>query len=353
MRPPDWYLLFTYPVLLAAAARWHYDVSLGVDLPTWIMTNLVVWAAYICFEGKAQPKALWLPFLLASLGCSFKFSLLPLLPPAALFAALAGRKTGSAPIAVGVLCCVPVILAMSANIRTSGCPLYPSAVACLSTEWSVPFARDIQADTTNFARRWVQSRSTGKEKLGLALLVFGGAAVSLARWRKDRTWFIPWALCGGAGGLVLLLWCAPNPRFGLGYFLIFPGLALMFATRPVAVGKPQWGNAALLASGVVAACLLMANRLGEERQFTVARLLLPSVMAAEPGQRVHIFDRDNDRWAVLTSKPASVGSFKFRTPVTSDQCWDIYEPCTPVIWDPNFRLRSGARGVRGGFVRVQ
>jgi hypothetical protein len=353
MRSPDWYLLLTYPVLLAAAAQWHYDISLGADLPTWIMANLVVWVAYMCLEGKTRPKALWLPFLVASLGCSFKFSLLPLLPAAVLFAALAGRKIGRAPIAVGAVCCLPVVLTMSANIRTSGCPLYPSALACLPTEWSVPFAHDIQADTTNFARRWILSQSTEKEKLGLALLVLGGALVSLVQWRRRRTWFIPWALCAGAGGLIFLLWGAPNPRFGLGYFLIFPGLALMSAAPRLPAGNAARGDAALLVSSIAVACFLLANRSGGEYQFAMNRFLLPSAMADEPGQRVHIFKRDNDHRAVLTIKPAAVGRFEFRMPVSSDQCWDVHEPCTPAIVDPNFRLKDSARGVGAGFVRAR
>lgn len=351
LRPCDWYLLAAYPLLLAAAWKWHYEISLGADLPTWILTVLAVWTAYLCLRGEIAPKALWLPYLLASIGCSFKFSVLPLLAATAVFAILAARRFGRPPLALGALCCIPVGLTLSANVLTSGCPLYPSAIACAPTHWTVPFAKDVQSGTTEFARRWLRSRSTNKEKAALLILVLGGAMLALFRPKITPGWYIPWGLCAGAAGLGMLLWGAPNPRFGLGFVAIFPALGLLAAAQSLPAGSGRWVGRSTLVSALLLAGLLVAGRPWELRELAPVRWLTPTTMAG-PGAHVHIFNRDHEYWDALSVRSASIGEFHFVMPVSTDQCWNVRDYCSPLLQDPHFQLQDPRRGARAGFVRA-
>jgi hypothetical protein len=371
MRPPDWYLLFVYPVMLCAAWSWHYEISLGADLATWIITTLVVWVAYLLVVGKAGQRALCLPLLLAALGSSFKFSVLPLLPLMLMFAVVAGRGGPRRPLAIYVICCIPVLLIISANVATSGCPLYPSALGRIPAEWSVPkqFAQHSTSMVTDFARwgrmpesekaahPWIISWATQTEKLGLLILAVLGAIFSAIRWKATRAWFIGWALCVGIGGLALLFWVAPNPRFGLGFFLIFPGIAILSTPR-----IPQIGSARLAKAGLLSVCLIVsASVLTVDTTIRHLNLLstsskdlfLPSAMPCNTGDEVHVFNRALDYWTKLETKQSVLGDFQFATPVSSDQCWNLGLPCSTCILDPAFRLKDPRKGLGAGFVHSE
>ncbi|HEY1203903.1 MAG: hypothetical protein ABSH46_11920 [Bryobacteraceae bacterium] len=362
-RPADWYLLFTYPILLAAAWSWHYDISLGPDLPAWILCALAVWVVLLLPPVEAGFGALSLPFLLASLACSFKFSMLPLLPltlPLPFLLARNGAPARWVRIAALAACSLPVLAAMAANVKTSGCPLYPSVAGRVQTRWAVPasFAQRVSEETTEFARwhgaeerhgrsraGWLVSWVRRKDKAGLLGLALAGALLLIRRWIAGRSRFLLWVLATGSAELAFLFWGAPNPRFGLSFFLLFPATAFALAA-----GRRQPGvlklRPAVLSLVAVSIC---AGVLGAGVRTMNNRWLLPQAMPSWEGLSVHVFNRASDRWAQLRVSSAVNGDLRFLMPVGSDQCWDLPLPCTPEIVDRRFQLRDRGAGLRAGF----
>jgi hypothetical protein len=371
-RPADWYLLFTYSILLAASWSWHYDVSLSPDLPAWILCALTVWVVLVLRPVEAGFGALSLPFLTASLACSFKLSMLPLLPlTLPLPFLLAGkRRAPSRWVRIAALsaCSLPVLAAMAANIKTSGCPLYPSPLARLDTRWAVPasFAQLVSHQTTEFARwrgvedrrgrggaAWLLSWVERKDKAGLLALALAGAAVLIRRWIAGRSMFPLWVLATGSAGLVFLFWGAPNPRFGLSFFLLFPATALTLVAGPRQPGVLRL-RTPILSLVVAAICAGLLGAGVRVRQARPAQVLgncwlLPQPMPNHQGVAVHLFNRASDRWTELRAARAVNGDLRFLMPVESDQCWDLPLPCTPELIDRRFQLRDPAAGLRGGF----
>jgi hypothetical protein len=370
-RPADWYLLFTYPILLAAAWSWHYDVSLGPDLPAWILCALAVWAVLLLRPVEAGFGALPLPFLLASLACSFKFSMLPLLPltlPLPFLLARNGAPARWVRIATLAACSLPVLTAMTANLETSGCPLYPSAAGRIQTHWAVPasFAQRVSHETTEFARwhgvedrsgrsraGWLLSWVRRKDKAGLLGLALAGALVLIRRWIAGRSRFLLWVLATGSAELAFLFWGAPNPRFGLSFFLLFPATALALAAgrRQPGVLRLRPAVLSLVAASICVGVLGAGVRTRQAQPVDAlkCRWLLPQPMPSRDGVSVHVFNRTSDRWAALRVASAVNGDLRFLMPVGSDQCWDLPLPCTPEIVDRRFRLRDRGAGLRGGF----
>lgn len=366
-RPSDWYLLFTYPILLAAAWSWHYDISLGPDLPAWILCALSVWVVLVLRPAGAGFGALSIPFLMASLASSFKFSMLPLLPltlPLPLLAAKGRAPSRWARLVTLAACSVPVLITMAANTKTAGCPLYPSAVGRIPTEWTVPasFARLVSHETTEFAH-WhgVEKRQTAwplswvrrKDQAALLVLALAGALLLIRRAMAERSRFVLWVLATGTAGLAFLFWGAPNPRFGLSFFLLFPATALALAAGHRQFGLVRLRPAILflvvasICAGVLSSDL--RTRQSHPPDAFANRWLLPQPMPRENGAAVHVFNRAANHWAELRASTAVNGDLQFLMPVGSDQCWDLPLPCTPQIIDRGFRLRDRAAGLSGGF----
>lgn len=372
-RPADWYLLFTYPILLAAAWSWHYDASLGPDLPAWILCSLTVWIVLVLRPVDAEFGALSLPFLLASLACSFKLSMLPLLPLTLPLPLVLARKPGAPArwvrTAVLAACLLPVLVAVAANVKTSGCPLYPSPLGRVDTRWAVPasFARLVTQQTTDFARwrgvedrskrggaAWLLSWVERKDKAGLLGLASIGAVILIRRWIAGRSRFLLWVLGTGLAGLAFLFWGAPNPRFGLSFFLLFPATALALA-----VGRRQFGVLplrplflSLVVVSICAAVVLGAGlrtHQGQPLEALGPRWLLPQPMPNRAGLSVHVFNRASDDWTELRAASMVNGDLRVLIPVDSDQCWDLPLPCTPELIDRHFHLRDRAAGLCGGF----
>ncbi len=372
-RPADWYLLFTYPILLAAAWSWHYDASLGPDLPAWILCALTVWIVLVLRPVDAEFGALSLPFLVASLACSFKLSMLPLLPLTLPLPFLLTGKPGAPArwvrMAVLAACLLPVLVAMAANVTTSGCPLYPSPLGRIDTPWAVPasFARLVTQQTTEFARwhgvedrskhggaAWLRSWVERKDKAGLVGLALIGAAVLIRRWIAGRSRFLLWVLATGLAGLAFLFWGAPNPRFGLSFFLLFPATALALAVGRLQFGVPRLRPLFLslvvvsICAGVILGAGLRTHQVRPFRAFG-NRWLLPQPMPNQEGVSVHVFNRASDRVTELRAASAVNGGLRILMPVGSDQCWDLPLPCTPELIDRHFQLRDRVAGLRGGF----
>jgi hypothetical protein len=366
-RLADWYLLFAYSPLIGAAWVWHYDVSLSPDLPAWVITVLTVWVALLLRSRNCAPRALCTPFLMAALGCSFKLSLLPLLPLAFIFPAFAGdtfslRRLN---VKVAAICCLPLLIMAMANVITSGCPLYPSPAGCIGTRWAVPatFAQFVMTDTRDFARKsdfgvrgsktgiaWLRSWAYRRDKLVLLLLAVAGGVSLLVIGVGDRSRFHLWVLGTGVSGLALMFWSAPNPRFALGFFILLPATALASMLGEGKPGVPVIRVPTLSCLVVVLLVVVLANDAKTRgASLYAARLnfLLPEQIASTEGVPIHIFNRTGDRWTQLRARVQTNRNVRFLSPVSSEQCWNLPLPCTPTLIDPAFQLSPN--GLAGGF----
>lgn len=365
-RPSDWFLILAYPMLLTVAWVWHLEVSLGPDLATWIITILVVWVAMLGVSSETISGAVYLPLLLAAIGCSFKLSLLPLLPLALLFPSLASPKSSARRISrtTAGVCLLPVLLSGLSNLTTSGCPLYPSTVGCVAAEWAVSktVAQSMATSVREYSRwsdiggrrgkadsdlSWIRFWVLKKEKIGLLALVAAGAIVMIHRWSVERSWFLLWVLSVGFSGLLFVFWSAPNPRFGLGFFLLFPAMALAatIGRRQVCSGGP---NRLVPRSLVVVLLIAIVVRtdLGARG---VQHVLVPEALPAKSGSPIHILDRRTDRWTTLQTETVVRGSLRYTKPISSTQCWNLPLPCSPFYIDAGVRVSP--HGLAGGFLR--
>ncbi len=368
MRPADWYLLAAYPILLAAAWYWHFDLSIGTDVPGWTLTVLIGWTALVV--GRSQPDArpFLVPMIVAALAVACKLTVIPLIPAGLLFAIAhaRGRWLNREWITLGaVAVAVPVLTLVAANLIISGCPLYPSTLGCLTTSWSIPLAmaQYVTSDIRDASRwlgipgseihgyRWLAYWVIQKEKLAAVLVTIAATIVVLFRNRRDRRG-CRWLLLFGYAGLAMIAVNAPNLRYGLGFFLLFPA-ALAAAVLPACEWRLPRLRALLAPS---CAILITAGILVSDRVDRMASpnppWLLPAALPSSEGQLTHIYNRYENRRVPIRFLWRTLNNFQFRLTFPVDQCWDLPVPCTPFVLDENFRLADPARGLAAGFVSI-
>jgi hypothetical protein len=362
--PTDWLLLLVYPPFLLAAWAWHYDVSLGPDTATWILVVLTIWTAGMLLARPPQsPRAFCLPLLIGSVGCGFKFSLLPLIPSGVAFLLLATR--GRRPWMAALLCLVPALVPVGVNTVATGCPLYPSPILCVPTPGAVTrsYAARIQSDTRDFNRwgggrpkgagnlDWLRSWTKQPEKLSLSLLAVIGTIALLVLWRKRHGWFIPWILVSGWLGVLFVFWGAPNPRFLLGYYLLLPAVAFMLSGIRFSFPRLAAWVPATLAVALTAGLLWhdAFRRAAPIAETLSSPLAPPAAIAGRTGDGIHVFNRYGDRRTTLETTTIRGTDFVFSVPVSSDQCWNVELPCTSALIDKTTRLRDPGKGLAGGF----
>jgi hypothetical protein len=242
------------------------------------------------------------------------------------------------------------------NLKTSGCPFYPSPIGCGAEKWSVgpAAAAELQTRIHNFAlssRHWQT----------VPLLV-GAVMASLLAIRLLRPVpFVRHGLGLSWAGIALILLSGPSPRFGLGYFL-WPvaiacagiveslGACLREKTLPLLrVLASRRANTAAVGAVVLgcAGWILAMSRDGN-----ASELLYPRRMAAYSGDSVHVLNRRIDSRTKLSLQPRQVGSLRIWVPDSSDQCWDAPLPCTPAPTVTAIALRNPARGFGAGFAKI-
>jgi hypothetical protein len=158
-------------------------------------------------------------------------------------------------------------------------------------------------------------------------------------------------------GLAVLFAVAPNPRFGLAYFFIPPGVAALVWGRDRNPSRAPHGGAVLVA----AALALMALGFGADLRFRGLSLvelfardaILPARLPSRAGELFHRFNRFENAWLPLRLEQCRIGALRFTRPTSSDQCWNV-PLCTadnPFL-DPHFQPRDSDGSIRGGFVKT-
>ena len=237
-----------------------------------------------------------------------------------------------------------VVLALAvANVRTSGCPLYPSPFGCVPGESSVgnALAASLGKELRDYAAQ-------GNRHVGwLVTAALAGTFLGLKTLWKDP--FVLHGLATSWSGIIFVLITAPNPRFGMGYLLLPVAISLAICAQLmsrrwpalISIGRKSlpWVTAAVAFTFLVLSIHTASSRFS---------LLLPNRMASVDGDPIHVVNQSLNVRTTLSLTKAKLGVVVILCPQSSDQCWDASLPCGAETWQ-SIELREPALGLRGGF----
>jgi len=388
----DWFLAGGYTFILVVCFAWSFEVSLSPDVPVWILTLLVGWLMLLARPDEAERSAgsgLSATVVLIAAVCAMtlKPSAAAIVAIAGLFFLFSSRQTWPVRLLQGAAASVIVVPMLAANIASSGCPLYPSPAGCLAVPWGVgkAGARDIAAGIAEWGRwreaetavgvpagNWMASWFTQPDKLALvAFCTICLVGFLVARgWRAGRG--VLFALALAVFGTAFLMMNAPNPRFGVGYFALFPALLFAAVGPKIQNAIGSWlsklSGVNRLAYGLVAIAVVVAahaqirehrlmrsvnganNAQMAEDASLAHRVLLPPALATAPGDLAITKNRKLSRVGPLELVSDTTNGIDYREPKDRDQCWGAALPCVPAQLDSDVSLRVPSEGIRSGFV---
>jgi hypothetical protein len=349
----DLFLVGAYPLAFWNCLLARYQLSPSPNFAVWIYTVFLGWLVL-----RAERPSLW---IVTVAGGTLAVKVVAgLLAPAALlhYGRQAGRWRGAAAaLLVSALAAAPFL---TANLVSSGCPVFPAPVLCTASSSSAGASEAAQVlqlvrawtrwrgappasgSKTNTA--WMARWSAEPSNLALVLLcvVCGTGILWRKAWRTAPNLF--WVLGMAIAGCLTLGVLSPDPRYALGYIALFPGLlAASFAGSGLPATEPRgarWLSVLLLAAAGV---LLLDSglrdwtyrlRTGGAPISVAERLLLPPLIQRR-GMDAAVTGRQND--------------FVYFRPQHGDLCWGAPLPCTPLTPPANLRLCHPQRGLRGGF----
>jgi len=333
-------------MLAVISVAWSVESSLSPDIVIWLLPIMI--ALLLSEPSPANSERVGLALLLSSLVFTVKLSAAPVVAYCGLLwlwqfvRVPAGRR--ALLVHLGLAGAVVLVLGI-ANVRTSGCPLYPSPLGCVSGESSVgsASAASIGKEVREFA---------AQENRHMALFVtaaLAGTLVGLKTLRKNP--FVRHGLAVSWCGIVFILMSAPNPRFGMGYLLLPVAMSLAIFVQWM---YRRWATLLSISRNslpwVTAAVSLTFFVLSIHALSSPLSLLLPTRMPRADGDPIHIVTQKfsiNIRTTLSLTK-AKVGDVLVVVPQFHDQCWDAPLPCTAETW-PRIELKDSTRGLRGGF----
>jgi len=395
----DWFLAFGSAALIWAIVAGR-AASPSPDIATNALILVAAWAVLVVSPAPTSFTRRLIPFVIALGACSMKLFAVPAVIATGSYAVLASAGDGGARRYLRrVLICAGLAVSIvgpfiAANLVASGCPAYPSPIACLDAPWSVGASR--AADYADYVRdvaRWQQRGEVPSAAMGwigpwaidhpwialvtvsclpLAIHVLRRVAAMRSEPRPPfgvdgaRT-VIAFAVLGAA----FAAWQAPAPRFLYAFVIAVPALAVALATQSRAIDTlpgPRFGKhgaVAFVATSVVigGAYALASQKLnlwsavgrgGPIVSITRADLVVP----AAPALPVRLFRWRVNDMDVLTPVPQPIAdTLGYRSVIalnsSLEKCSTAPLPCTPYLPSSDVRLRRPARGFAGGFVRDQ
>jgi hypothetical protein len=400
----DWFLFLSSVALIWPAVCYDF-ASPSPDVAASALIIVVAWSMLVVpHDGEVARRRPWargldprlVPFILGVGAAAMKLFALPAAVAGMLFYALGrgvDRDTRYAAlrlatcIGVGSLLFAPFL---AASVVASGCPLFPSPIACLDVPWSVGAApaADYAVYIRDVARFESRRDFSGAAELpwigpwiaahplvtGLVVIAPLLAVVLLRGPRRDG---VRSALLLAMLGIALAAWQAPAPRFFYAFAIIAPAIAAAdwlgarsqaLRRGAAALGSGPLGPSRAGATGFVAFAALAAGAYalasqklnllsslkGDRPALVLNRqdLLIPR--APEGPARLYRW-RVNDV-DVFTPVPRPVvDTLSYRSVVDADagleKCSTAPLPCTPYLPPGDLHLRVPARGFGGGFAR--
>jgi len=393
----DWFLAFGSAALIAAIVVGR-AASPSPDIAANALILVAAWAVLVASPAPTSFRRRLIPFVIALGACSMKLFALPAVIATAAYAVLASPGQGDARLYVRrILVCGGLAVwfvgpFIAANFVASGCPAFPSPIACLDAPWSVGASR--AADYAAYVRdvaRWQRRGEVPSASMGwigpwiidhpvIALVAAGCLPLGIyilrrvAAMRGERP---PRGGDGGARavvayallGAVFSAWQAPAPRFLYAFVIVMPALAL--AMHAPARGTPDRlrfarpGALAFMATSVAVggAYAVASQKVNVWSALTrgaplvsISRsdLIVPTAPALPPRLfRWRVNDMD-----VFTPVPQPIAdTLGYHSLIVLDspleKCSAAPLPCTPYLPRSDVRLRRPASGIAAGFVRDQ
>ncbi|MFP4007675.1 MAG: LIC_10190 family membrane protein [Spirulinaceae cyanobacterium] len=351
-------------------------ISTSPDFAVMLLITLTAWSILVLVQAQKQPgrgnlRGRWIPLVLALGAFAIKPTAFPLLPIAGLFYLCDRPLQWQRWLAAGTIATVFLLPPMAFATITSGCPLSPSRLMCFDLPWTVPLlpevAKSLGMEEGGW-QAWYSSPETGPLSwwdgmkqwaeaqtllslllfLGvLSLIAFGTFLVRQKQFKAFAQNGQLWVLAIAILGWGFLLWRSPLLRFGWGYGVLIPALAI------ASICHWRWGYLPLPP--------VFLSPVRKEQKWLswffgswlaaigLATLLQPELIMPEPLPQVNVAPATiNDvRYFYPTEKYPNIDSREML-------CWGAPLPCTEYDepQDNNIRLRKPELGIAGGFVRA-
>jgi hypothetical protein len=335
---------------------WEMRLSPSPDVPVILLSIVLSWA-WLKFRSAEPAARCVLPLLaLSAFAVTVKLSAVPLF---AVMGALAMREGLRESARWRLLACAaaaPVAAVVAASFVSTGCAAFPSPVLCADVPWGVG------ADTARTYAGIVNS--TAPRNIGDWLVGSGLAALALALRRKARLDAADWAVVAiAAVGIAYTAWFAPTTRFGLGFLVLLPALAIAHygpAARAAAARRP--GRMRATIGALLAGAIAIHFAVPLYKEFIYAKLRVRTFESlAERKRGDASINAANPYWYLVPNRVGYEGPFVllpahgFRYWASRrGNCWDHAPPCASnpeLSFIPALRLRDAARGIGSGFAR--
>lgn len=368
----DWFLaLFSFILLFGTIGSPHLTeiaISASPDVPVGFLTGVVPWTILVITNAAPTRSteinshgfsASLVPLILAAGAVTIKLVALPLLLIGCAFYVIYNRNRFKRLIdglAALILLISPFLIT---QILTSGCPLFPSALFCLDTPFSVPpeTSQSIAAETHDWTSWYGSSTATGlvfalerllswfndhrANQLMTMLTVLSLAAivllVKLLRHYQLRGYI--WVIATQIVGIAFYLKTSPLLRFALPCLILIPALLgaaycqfkltahlskLLQSSDQVSKKFNLVLLPAAFLTGVIVSVTVASS--------SITRLVLPPPLKQVP----------------LVQK--QVNNITYLSPQNDEVCWRTTLPCAFEV--PSYvQLRDPNRGVAAGFIR--
>lgn len=377
---PDILALLAWLVLLPPILRWDMRTSPSPDIAMFVFCIVIAWAMLVvesqATSQVAASRARFMVLLLAAGAFLMKLSGTPLLVAGGLYFVWAQRRGWLPRLGIaGATCAAFLGLLGAVGLVASGCAFFPWPRLCTELPWSIGRAgAQLTADVIrNFAlgtldrpqlqgiellADWIKSNSKSARWIAFSLVA---AVWLLVRRKRIDIAGLGWASAVGAVGVPFLLLTAPAGRFGWGYLILLPLLALLTLRVPLGemlfrwVANPATRRRLGIAVTVVGALHVTLPLYKEFVESKTRARTHESIAHRKQGDpMVNAF---NAKWWLVPNRYADLPGFAAARaydfdysipPQATSLCWHHALPCTHVNLE-NVRLRDANMGLSAGF----
>lgn len=350
----DWFLAAGLLFLVPTMLRWDMRLSPSPDVPVLVAPFIFVWYMLRAEErsrlnigGVANTETSVLPLIFATLAVTVKLNALPLLLIALGNYILVDRRQGvisKRVLYAGIIVATGFAPLVATSFTATGCPLFPSSIGCVDVSFGIG---------ANTAREYsALVRSTAEWGIRGLLVASAIAFVAVLAGWKRLTVASGWTIALALLGIGFVLAFAPTARFGRGYLLLLPALAIAVHRQALANSALRFARSIPRVAGGAAILLLaaiFAAPLYKDLRGSGGLRIDQSINAPNP---------DRFLWPTRLQyqgpfRDASMDDFRYAVAVNGT-CWNHPIPCASNLESPlkqDFRLRDPRRGLGGGFVR--
>lgn len=394
----DFFIIAAIMLALPVMLVWGMPNSPTPDFPVIALEIVTAWLLIIICTSEKKASAtisgvnnvLLVPIVLAAGAASIKLSAMPLLA-IAYFLYVFKERFSISRVVAGMFTAALLLLPLAAaGLQISGCFFFPSTLYCIDTPSSL--GASLVAEKSKVIMEWAKwggapppPGATGNwlpawlaaEKVCASLIVLSlisTACILLSPTGRMQLKESTPVLAAGILGPLFMLATAPSWRFGLGYLVLPPALAI---AQHVAASPPVW-----LRTG----SLLRVNNIGLWGTLIAMAIALHSYAMPRPSfKMLDTIATHNDPahgnahfnlqlppkpWdiryeldatgtnatALFEGRPIvnTDAEFTYFTPNedgSSEVCWDAPLPCAPNKL-ADVKLLDPGKGIAGGFVKI-